>query len=46
MGSRHCVMKSCYEIGLVVIKTNLYTRFSSCERPEALVEAVGENDSL
>lgn len=27
-------------------KTNLYTRLSSCERPEALVEAIGENDSL
>ena len=26
--------------------SNLYTRLSSCERPEALVEAVGENDSL
>ena len=27
-------------------ETNLYTRLSSCEGPEALVEAVGENDSL
>jgi hypothetical protein len=27
-------------------KTDLYTRLSSCERPEALVEAVGENDGL